>query len=187
MLTTRLMRPKHRGVWHVVHEVETKRLHDELQSLCGERFSERSCEHGRNKVATCSVCAKRDNPFDLSQNQEILFWKIATKMPDGKLAHDLVCRDLFYPFYGPNGQILVEEPRLTPKGDVLYRDIKTCVPWADSDGTFHKRRAMFRGKGVCGARLYALDSMTYTRLDQLMELHKDVNVNCIDCLADPHG
>jgi len=186
-LVTRLVRPRARGVFHVVHETETARLYGDVQTLCGERFRLSSCDTERNKVAACRECAKRDNPFELSQQQEILLWKIATKMPDGKLSHDLFIRDLLRAERGPNGHILVDNPPLSAKGDVLYRDIKTCVPWNDADGVFHKRRAMFRGKAICGAKLYGLDIMTYTKLDQMMGLHANAKVDCIDCLADLHG
>lgn len=186
MLTTRLVKPKGSGVWHVIDEGETARLADELHVLCGHRFDRRGVIQ-RNQVATCRECAKRDNPFELSQDQEILFWKIAAKKGDWRLRHDMTLRDLFRFQVVQDPAISPMDPELAPKGLILKRDFETTVPWADAEGVMHKRRAMFRGKAICGAKLYGLDQMTYSRLERMMNMNENARVTCIDCLADHRG
>jgi hypothetical protein len=143
-------------------------------SLCGKQFSATD-EVWKDRRATCPTCLKLDNPFDLSAAQTVKFWRTSQYLPDMNLSNveDLVKRDL----------INSTTRQVTCRGEVLARDLKEHPPWADEHGVVHARNAIARKRGVCGADLVGIDTMTYVQLDRLHAVATGTRVTCIECMV----
>lgn len=175
-LVTRTFQPSTGAKIHIVHETRTAKVSGYyMVAMCGKQFQNRVVGLWQHKKATCPTCLKLDNPFELTQGQTIKFWRMAQGKGNDPRADDLMKRDLIKD---------EDAGGLTPRGEVLARDLQFHPPWPDINGVVHGRNAIAWRRAICGMDLMGLDKMSFAMLDKTLVVNKDLKVTCMECMLE---
>ena len=119
----------------------------------------------------CAKCKTLDDPFSLHKVPlDPTLW--ARYMDQNNAKRALLNRDL-----------ITEVGIITPRGEVLARDLTDPTPWVDLDGMIHARASHTRKHGLCGATNLIIEDMSYEKLRRLHAAYADVAVSCMACVS----